>query len=219
MRPIGILGGTFDPVHIGHLRMAQEMAQSLSLGSVHFVPAAIPPHRAPPSGPAEQRIAMVQLAIADNPLFQADLREFYRSGPSYMVDTLMSLRAEVGAKTPLYLLLGSDAFLGLHTWHRWRELFGLAHVAVAHRPGFKLDADSLQISPLLREEWLARHADEPDEHACGRILSCEITALDISASAIRSTIGANGSIRYLVPPAVESFIQTHHLYEKEPHGS
>lgn len=219
MRAIGILGGTFDPVHLGHLRMAQEMAESLSLGSVHFIPAAVPPHRAPPSGPDDQRIAMVQLAIADNPLFQLDLREFYRSGPSYMVDTLMSLRAEVGARTPLYLLLGADAFLGLPTWHRWRELFGLAHVAVAHRPGFQLDAESPKISPLLREEWLQRHGGEPDDSASGRILSCEMTALDISASALRGMISGQRSIRYLVPAPVESFIQTHHLYEKEAHGS
>lgn len=216
MQAIGILGGTFDPIHFGHLRMAQELAEDLDLQQVRFIPAYQPPHRGQPQGLAEHRLAMVRLAIAGNARFALDLREFERGGPSYMVDTLTSLRAELGGEAPLYLLLGADAFLGLPTWHRWRELFGLAHIVVAHRPRSALDAD---MSPELRVEWQQRHAAQPDQSACCRILSREITALDISASAIRKTIRQGRSARYLLPEAINDYIQTHSLYQKEPHGT
>jgi nicotinate-nucleotide adenylyltransferase len=213
---IGVLGGTFDPVHFGHLRMGQELAQDLGLNEVRFIPAATPPHREAPHASALHRAEMVRLAIAGNPLFALDTREFERDGPSYMVDTLTSLRAEVGQETPLYLLLGADAFLGLPGWHRWRELFGLANIVVAHRPGFVLDAEMV---PELRSEWQLRYADQPVREPCGRIILQEITALDISASAIRNNIWQHQSIRYLLPEAVNDYIQSHHLYQKESHGT
>lgn len=213
---IGILGGTFDPIHFGHLRMGQELAQGLGLNQVRFIPAATPPHRAVPHASAQHRAEMVRLAIAGNPLFALDTREFERNGPSYMVDTLTSLRAETGQETPLYLLLGADAFLGLPAWHRWRELFALANIAVAHRPGFVLDAD---MAPELRSEWQLRYTNQPGRESCGRVFVQEITALDISASAIRNNIWQQQSIRYLLPEAVNDYIQTHHLYQKESHGT
>jgi nicotinate-nucleotide adenylyltransferase len=213
---IGVLGGTFDPIHFGHLRMGQELAQGLGLDEVRFIPAATPPHRAAPSVDAMHRTEMVRLAIAGNPLFALDMREFMREGPSYMVDTLASLRAELGQETPLYLLLGADAFLGLPAWYRWRELFGLANIVVAHRPGFVLDAD---MAPELRAEWQLRYTEQPDRQSCGRVFVQEITALDISASAIRNNILQQKSIRYLLPEAVNDYIQTHHLYQKESHGT
>jgi nicotinate-nucleotide adenylyltransferase len=216
LNSVGILGGTFDPIHFGHLRMAQELAEDLGLQEVRFIPVCQPPHRGQPQGPAEHRMEMVRLAIAGNPRFLLDLREFERDGPSYMVDTLTSLRAGSSAGTPLYLLLGVDAFLGLPAWHRWRELFGLTHIVVAHRPGFSLDAG---MAPELRVEWQQRHIAQPDQNACGRILSRAITALDISASTIRQTILQGRSVRYLLPEAVNDYIQTHHLYQKEPHGT
>jgi len=258
MQSIGILGGTFDPIHFGHLRMAQELAESLGLDEVRFIPAARPPHRAQPHGAAEARAEMVRLAISGNPRFVLDTREFERDGPSYMVDTLSCLRAEVGDDTPLCLLLGADAFLGLPTWHRWRELFQLAHVVVAHRPGVVLDTASPGMSPELRAEWQQRHVNQlpgmaiipPDNEtshaspsllalsrkrergtqprfasftltqtAAGCILSREITALDISASKIRSSIAQQRSARYLLPEAVHDYIHTHHLYQEEPHGT
>ncbi len=219
MQSIGILGGTFDPIHFGHLRMAQELAEDLGLDAVRFIPAARPPHRAEPHGAADTRAEMVRLAIAGNAGFVLDTREFERDGPSYMVDTLTSLRTDVGGDTPLCLLLGADAFLGLPTWHRWRELFQLAHVVVAHRPGVTLDATSPGMSPELRTEWQQRYAGQLTQSAAGCILSREITALDISASRIRARLAQQRSARYLLPEAVHDYIHTHHLYQKEPHGT
>ena len=211
MQAVGILGGTFDPIHFGHLRMAQELGASLGLGEVRFIPAARPPHRAEPHAAAQHRAAMVQAAIADNPRFAFDARELERAGPSYMVDTLASLRAELGA-APLYLLLGADAFLGLNSWHRWRELFELAHIAVAHRPGFALDANSPLMAPELRAEWRARYSEHSPAGASGKILLREITALDISASAIRHALAQGESPRYLLPEPVLGYILKYKLY-------
>lgn len=216
---IGILGGTFDPVHFGHLRMAEELADSLDLAEVRFLPAARPPHRAEPHCAGQHRIEMVKLAITGNTRFNIDLREFERAGPSYMVDTLTSLRQALGAFQPIYLLLGADAFLGLPTWHRWQQLFELAHIAVAHRPGVTLDADNPKMSAALRAEWQQRYRNARTQGAAGHILLREITALDISASRIRSTLTHGRSVRYLMPETVYDYIHTHHLYEKEPHGT
>ena len=219
MKPsVGIFGGTFDPIHFGHLRMAQELGESLNLDEIRFIPAARPPHRAEPHVAAQQRADMVGLAIAGNPLFKLDTREFERAGPSYMVDTLSSLRAELGNDTPMALLLGADAFLGIPIWHRWQALFDLAHIAVAHRPGFALDAGNPQMSPELRSVWQQRYRDQA-EGTAGHILLREITALDISASHIRHSLNQHRSPRYLLPEAVSDYIQTHHLYEKKPHGT
>lgn len=212
MPAIGILGGTFDPIHFGHLRMAQELSINLGLGEVRFIPAARPPHRAEPHAAAQHRAAMVQTAIADNSQFSVDARELERTGPSYMFDTLASLRAELGSAIPLYLLLGADAFLGLCSWHRWRELFELAHIAVAHRPGFALDANSPLMAPELRAEWRARYSAHSPAGASGKILLREITALDISASAIRNALAQGESPRYLLPEPVLGYILKHKLY-------
>src|SRR3989304_2425835 len=133
--PIGVLGGTFDPIHFGHLRLAQEVAEKLRLDHVRFVPSGTPPHRAAPDVAAAHRLGMVRLAIGDNRLFTVDDRETRRDGPGYTVDTLGELRREVGATRAICLLLGADAFLDLATWSRWHELFRLAPVGVAHRPG------------------------------------------------------------------------------------
>jgi nicotinate-nucleotide adenylyltransferase len=217
--PVGILGGTFDPIHFGHLRMAVELADSLDLAEVRFLPAARPPHRAEPHVAAQHRVEIARLAIAGNPLFSIDLREFERAGPSYMVDTLASLREELGAVQPLYLLLGADAFLGIPGWHRWQALFDLAHITVAHRPGFALHADNPKMSPELRAEWQRRYRDTIPESTTGNILLREITALDISASNIREILRHGRSPRYLMPDVVIDYIQTHHLYQKEPHGT
>jgi nicotinate-nucleotide adenylyltransferase len=216
---IGILGGTFDPIHFGHLRLAQEMGESLELGEVRFIPAARPPHRSEPHCTAPHRAAMVQAAIAGNPLFALDTRELERSGPSYMVDTLSSLRAELGKQQPLVLLLGTDAFFGLPTWHRWQQLFDLCHICVAHRPGFRLDADNPEMGPELGIEWQSRFQDALPATASGHILLREITALDISASRIRQTLMHHRSPRYLMPDAVFDYIHTHHLYEKTPYAT
>ncbi len=132
---IGIFGGTFDPVHFGHLRPALEVQQALGLDEVRFIPAGQPPHRDMPHATAPQRLSMLQTAIEDQPGFAADEREIQREGPSYMVDTLALLREELG-QIPLCLILGYDAFLGLPAWHQWHRLIELAHLVITHRPGW-----------------------------------------------------------------------------------
>jgi nicotinate-nucleotide adenylyltransferase len=156
MRPIGIFGGTFDPIHYGHLRTALELKQTLDLEAVHFVPCASPPHRSAPLADGRLRLKMVEAAIRGERGFVADDRELRRPGLSYTVDTLMSFRSDL-PDAPLCLLLGMDAFLGLPQWHRWRELFDVAHVVFAHRPGWlhvrpvtQLEISSTDLRDLLR---------------------------------------------------------------------
>lgn len=215
LKPIGLFGGTFDPIHYGHLRLAQELATGLGLEEVRFVPAGRPPHRESPAVSAQQRLEMARLAIAGNPLFTLDAREILQEAPSYTVDTLAELRRELGNAQPLCLFMGADAFLGLATWHRWQELFGLAHIVVAHRPGFPQAGWAESMPATLRQEFAQRL--QPDartlrEAPHGAILAQVITALDISASHIRMSLRAGISPRYLLPDAVLDYIQTHRLY-------
>ncbi len=215
--PIGILGGTFDPLHFGHLRLAQELAQQLALGEVRIIPAGAPPHRAPPCASARHRLEMARLGLAGNPLLILDEREISRPTPSYTVETLLDLRRELGAARPLCLFLGSDAFLGLAGWHRWRELFELAHIVVAQRPGHSgLTRAAATMPAALRDELGRRLANEPEAlraAPAGAIIVQPITALDISATRIREELAAGRSPRYLLPDAVLDYIQTHSLYK------
>lgn len=213
MQALGILGGTFDPIHFGHLRIAQELAEGLALDEVRFIPAARPPHRAEPDGAAVHRAEMVRRAISGNPYFSIDMREFGREGPSYMIDTLASLRAELGVEVPIYLIVGADAFLSLSTWHRWQELFDMVHIAVAHRPGHVLDTSNPLMRPAMRSEWRHRYCETMPESAAGSILSCDVAALDISSSAIRKILSHGHSPRYLLPDAVLDYILEHQLYQ------
>lgn len=190
--------------------MAEELADALSLAEVHIIPAGQPPHRGTPRTPAHQRLEMARLAIERNPRFVIDDREIRQTGASYTVDTLTSIRSEIGTQRPLWLLMGTDAFLGLTTWKHWRGLFELAHIAVAHRPGYTiLQSDVLH--PELRQEIEGRGEIAPQE-PCGRIAFLPVTALDISATAIRNALQAGSSVRYLTPAAVIDYIQQHHLY-------
>ncbi len=223
---IGILGGSFDPVHCGHLRLALEARQELKLDEVRLIPCGIPPHRAPPRASAEQRRAMLSAATQGEPGLRVDDREIIRPGPSYTVDTLASLRAEF-PDNPLCLILGLDAFLGLPTWRRWRELLDFAHIAVAHRPGWSLPASCLPRHwhiPVRQEmniagemeQLLARYrvadASELRAHQGGRIVLWAMPALDISSSRIRALIAQAKSVRYIVPDAVREIIRTQHIY-------
>jgi nicotinate-nucleotide adenylyltransferase len=213
--PIGILGGTFDPIHFGHLRLAQELAEKLKLDHVRFIPSGTPPHRGVPRASAADRLAMVGLAIEGNVLFTADDRETKRAGPGYMVDTLAELRAEVGANRPLALLLGADAFLELATWNRWHELFNLAHIIVAHRPGFPVDAWHNRMPHPLAREYASRTMQQPfAAHLApaGGVVVIAIAALDISATMIRDCIRSRASPRYLLPDSVLDYIQTRRIY-------
>ena len=197
--------------------MAQEAATGLALIQVRFIPAGLPWQRTAPHASAQQRLEMVRLACAGNPLFVVDEREFRRQGPSYSVDTLTELRAELGAEQPLCLLLGADAFLGLSTWHRWQDLFNLAHCAVAHRPGFSPSSWAASMPPALQQALSERQTNDPGSLAqapAGRILSYALTALDISATRIRADLKQGKSPRYLVPDAALDYISQNQLYSE-----
>jgi nicotinate-nucleotide adenylyltransferase len=214
--PIGLLGGTFDPVHFGHLRLAQELCEYLRLAEVRFVPAGVPPHRRRPETPPRHRLEMVRLAVEGNPAFRVDGREVEKEAPSYTVETLRDLRRELGEDQPLCLLLGADAFLGLTTWHEWRALFDLAHLAVAYRPGFPCTSWDDVMPGSLESELARRQVHDPEalrDTPSGKVLVHEITLLDISASGVRGMIGAGRSPRYLVPERVLTYIRQHHLYQ------
>jgi len=206
---IGILGGTFDPIHHGHLRCAQELLQDLPLAEVRLIPCHIPPHRAAPHASALQRLRMLQAAVQGVPGLRVDDRELSREGPSYTVDTLHGLRDQFGA-TPLCLIVGMDAFSSLDSWHRWQELIGLAHIVVAHRPGWQAPKTGA-VAGLL-DRHVVQNATELRVRPAGCILPWSITALDISASAIRAQVAAGKSPRFLVPEAVARFIAEESLY-------
>lgn len=213
--PIGILGGTFDPVHHGHLRLAQEALEQCRLQRVLFIPAGTPPHRAAPQASSESRVAMLRQALHGHHEFSVDVREAYRTDPCYSVDTLASLRAELGAAQPLCLLLGSDAFLQLHTWHQWPRLFELAHLVVMQRPGQPLGNAMQQADAALQQEYAARLAPAPrrlHESAHGAIVALDMPLLDISATDIRRRCAEGRSVRYLTPDAVFHYIQSQRLY-------
>ena len=196
------------------MRLAQELAVSLSLSQVRFIPAGLPPHREAPQASAEQRQAMVELAIADNPLFKLDARELSKTTPCYTVDTLRELRAESGAIQPICLLMGGDAFLQLHTWHEWERLFDLAHIVVGYRPNFTI-AERIHSAPTeLRKQYQHRrcHIGVLSQQAGGGIVELAIPKLEISATLIRSRVAENRTIRYLLPNSVADYIHQHHLY-------
>jgi len=213
--PIGVMGGTFDPVHFGHLRLAQEAAEILGLARVRWVPAGRPWHRTQPKAPAKHRLAMVKLAIRRNRLFELDDAEIRRGAPGYTVETLARLRKLLGNNRPLVLLLGTDAFRGLTSWERWRDIFALAHVFVAQRPGHSLTPGGMPAA--LAAEW-RRRAGTPDalrERPAGSVVTYETTALDISASAIRAHFAQSRSPRYLLPSVVLDYIRKHRLYASD----
>ncbi|TCJ12757.1 nicotinate-nucleotide adenylyltransferase [Parasulfuritortus cantonensis] len=212
MTPVGLLGGTFDPIHYGHLRLAEEMAEALGLDAVRVLPTGTPAHRGRPHAAAADRLAMVELAIAGNGRLRLDEHEVHKTEPCYMVDTLSELRGELGDELPIVLFLGADAFAGLEGWHQWRRLFALCHLAVAERPGYGLDG---RLSPALAGVLASRQTSEPGALAgapAGRVFRHAISQLDISASAIRTLVAAGRSPRYLLPDSVLSYIAQHRLY-------
>ena len=216
---LGILGGTFDPVHCGHVELARELRAALALSAVRFIPAGDPPHRAAPVAPAAHRLAMVELAVAGQPGLEVDAREIHRAGRSYTVLTLEELRSEFPTRA-LALILGADAFLGLPSWHRWHELFDLAHVVVVARPGVAIDP---AMPPDLAREWTRRlrHDDAAlSTGVAGAIVLQPITAHAISASAIRANLarGSDGvaAVRGLLPAAVLAYIDRNQLYRSRP---
>lgn len=232
--PLGLLGGTFDPIHLGHLRLAEEAREALALQRVRLIPAGRPPHRDAPGSTAADRLAMARLAAAGNPGFEIDDSEVRAAHKSYTVLTLERLRAELGPQRPLVLILGADAFDGLPDWHRWQELFALTHVAVANRPGYAPHARSgpatltpatptpARLSPAMSSPELIaachdRHTTDPADlrtTPAGRVIAFDMTPLAISATLIRGLIGDGRSARYLLPDSVLDYIAAHPLYQK-----
>lgn len=211
--PLGLMGGTFDPVHYAHLRLAEEAADHLRLARVRWIPAGNPGHRGAPRTAGAHRAAMVAAAIAGNPRFELDDAEAGLAGPVFTIDTLGRLRRELGRETPLVFIMGADQLHAFHTWRAWRELLDLAHFAVGERPGFALEAAALDAT--VAAEW-SRRRGGPDALAAapgGAIVSFPLTQLAISASEIRHTLGRGRSARYLLPPEVLAYIASHHLYE------
>jgi nicotinate-nucleotide adenylyltransferase len=219
--PLGLLGGTFDPIHHGHLRLAQEAMEQCGLAAVRFIPTGVPPHRAAPRTSAAQRLEMTRLALQNNPAFILDEREIHCAEPCYTVDTLTALRAEVGAEQPLCLLMGADAFLHLHTWRDWKKLFTLAHIVAVQRAGTHPLGNRMEHAGVaLNEEYRARLAPSPQalhEAPAGSILVLDMPALEISATDIRRRAAGGKSIRYLLPDAVADFIYSNHLYAHAEH--
>jgi nicotinate-nucleotide adenylyltransferase len=214
--PIAVLGGTFDPVHYGHLRFADEVRRALGLSRLFLLPSGVPPHREGPVATAQERLDMLQRALAEFPGLVVDERELHRPGKSYTVVTLQELRREFPDR-PLILLLGADAFRGLPSWHRWRELFELAHIVIVARPGTSLEDD---MPPPLLPIWRNRLTADPDKlfaSPAGSILVQPISPQAISATTIReqlATENVGDNLRGLLPPAVLAYIELHHLYHR-----
>jgi nicotinate-nucleotide adenylyltransferase len=207
---LAIFGGTFDPVHFGHLRAAVEARESLQLDHLILLPAGNPPHRSGTFASAGHRLAMLRLAVKNDPDLPVDPREVQREGYSWMVDTLAEFRAEIGPGQPLALLLGQDAVNQLDSWKEWRRLFDLAHIIIMQRPdsAHRYSAELLaEIEPRLVRE-LAALQQQPG----GLVLPLEVTQLAISSTDIRQRLQTGQSCRYLLPAEVIGYIRQHGLY-------
>lgn len=206
---IGILGGTFDPIHFGHLRTALELYQAHELAEVRLIPCYQPVHRKLPVASPEDRLAMVRTAIADESALKVDDCEIVRKGPSYTIDTLETLRQSL-PKTPLCLIMGIDALLGFPSWHRWEDILKLAHLLIAHRPQYHLPKTGI-VADLLKKR-LKTHSSALHECLAGTIVLHPVTPLEISATDIRKQISSGRSPRYLLPDAVYEYIKQHGVY-------
>jgi nicotinate-nucleotide adenylyltransferase len=212
-----LYGGTFDPVHNGHLGVARH-ARDILRAQIRLMPAADPPHKGPTHADAAQRAEMLALAVDDEPGLRVDLRELRRSGPSYTVDTLRELRADAGPNAPWAILVGADSFRAFDAWHRWRELFALAHIVVAERAGGAIDpvrALRETLPPVVAAEAEARWTENvQDLHAqpAGRMFALRQPLFPESASDLRRRIAEGRPWRNQVPPAVADYILAHGLY-------
>lgn len=206
-----LYGGTFDPVHYGHLRPVEALAHQVNLRQVTFLPNNVPPHRPQPEATPAQRIAMLKLAINGNPLFNLDLREMARSTPSWTIDTLLDWRQQHGDQQPLAFIIGQDSLLSIHQWHRWQELMDCCHLLVCNRPGQAAAPEN----PAL-QCWLADHRTDDASHLhhqpAGFIFLADTPLLAISATEIRRRRHLNLSCEDLLPPAVEAYIRREQIY-------
>ena len=222
-RCIGLLGGTFNPIHNGHLYLAQQLRAGLGFDEVRFIPSSTPVLKSAPEVSAAQRTEMVRLAISNMPGFRLDMQELIRAGKSYTIDTLLALRAELGNEVSLCWMIGTDAFRNLPAWHRWLELLDYCHFVVVQRPdalslsstdglnstGNLLVAEALQ---NLIGQHITHDAQDLKRQTHGKILIQEIHALDISSTHIRQQLKRGGDVQALIPADVLAYIRQHHLY-------
>ncbi|MDM3871498.1 nicotinate-nucleotide adenylyltransferase [Porticoccus sp. W117] len=216
---VGLFGGTFNPVHIGHLRLALEIRQHLQLDEMRLMPCALPPHRDAPEVAAQHRLAMLQLAVAGEPGLQVDDRELRRAAahaearPSYTIDSVAELRTELGPQAVICLCIGMDSLLSLDTWHRWRELLDFVHLVVVARPGWTAP-QSGDVA-----EWLKQHriedADQLHQQPAGKVWLETLTLLPVSSTEIRHNLAVGQSVRYLLPEAVIGYISKYKLYARD----
>jgi len=209
---VALFGGTFDPVHNGHLRIASELAELLSVNELRLMPCRLPPHRDEPKVSADQRRKMLELGIgANNSVLSVEDIELHRPAPSYSIDTVALIREQLGSLTPLFLCVGMDALATINTWRDWEKLLSFCHIAVSSRPGFSAPKKG----PLY--EWIAQHEcdnlNEIKQCPSGYIYFCDLTMLAISSTTIRDKIKQGSSIRYMAPEPVVNYIQQHRLYE------
>jgi nicotinate-nucleotide adenylyltransferase len=209
-RAVAVFGGTFDPVHFGHLRSALELCDVLPLAELRFMPAAEPPHREAPVAAAAHRVAMLELATAGESRFRVDERELRRAGPSYSVLSLRELRAELGADVPLLMIVGADALAGLESWYCWEEILDLAHILAIARPGWDWP-DSGSVATLLGKRGAP--AEQLRQLPAGRVCVEALRPQSVSSTAIRRLLQSGRSARYLTPDSVIDYIDRHGLYE------
>lgn len=206
-----IYGGTFDPIHYGHLKSVEALARMVALHQVTIMPNNVPPHRPQPEACSEQRKKMVELAIKGHPLFRLDARELQRETPSYTVETLEQVRTECGARQPLAFIIGQDSLLSLQRWYRWESLLDLCHLLVCQRPGYPIVMES-----EAQQQFLKNHSTTSVEalHSspAGKIFLAQTPMYDISATTIRQRLKNNQSCDDLVPASVLEFIRQHKLY-------
>lgn len=217
MPGIGIFGGTFNPIHLGHLRAAEEFREACALDEVRLIPSALPPHKTSDDlAPAADRLRMVELAVEGTAGFRPWAIELERPGPSYSVDTLRALRGVVPPATRIVFAVGRDAFADFHTWKEHEAIFGLCDVAVLTRPPWPERLVQSDFPVVSQKSFCYDSTSDAFRHVSGHSVSFErITALDISATDIRLRVRTRRSIRFLVPPAVESYIAAHGLYRSE----
>jgi nicotinate-nucleotide adenylyltransferase len=207
---IAVMGGSFDPVHIGHLRVAIEARDHLQVDQLRLIPCGQPPHRDKSIATAAQRLHMLELAVADEQALMVDDREIRKNRLSYSVDTLTDLRAESGQQ-PICLIIGADAYQQLNTWHQWKRLFDLAHLVVVQRPGYTITTSS-----NVAEYTAQRSTENPEQltkQSAGSVYFLQIPALEISSTRIRTLVSEGKSIRYLVPDSVNRWMQQHRVYQ------
>ena len=212
---VGIFGGTFDPIHYGHLRVAEEIVETVGLQKMYFVPAGMPRLRHSPVASPQHRVEIVRLAIQKNPDFVLDGREIYRDGVSYSIDTVREFKQEFGEEVRLCLVLGADAFIKLPEWNNWKELFNLCHFIVSTRPGYTFTLIKELLSKELREECSQRWVSNTEtlkKETSGLIFIASTTMLDISATSIRAHIAVGRNVRHLVPSVTVNYISKNKLY-------